>query len=240
VSPVLLALWVAAGAGPAQGGEESAEAKSRMWEVLGSFDAFPGADPYPVADSMEVRGASFRSAGFTTTASAEVVAAFYRQSFKQQGMMVFDQSPDMTQFVGLSAFDAPTDTERTVLIFPGNGGLTRVILSLSSGHELEQLAKKPQSDQSAGLPLPEGVNALRSDSLDGARRTTSVSYHSTMESGLFVTWLQGELKKQSWVGESRTDDPAGQTLRYRRGSEALEVVLVTMPGGVSVTYLMLH
>ncbi len=235
------ALLIACLAGGAAAPDDpSAEAKSRMWEVLGQFDSFPGAEPYPVADSMEARGATFRSAGFATSASAEAVVAFYRRAFERQGLLVFEQPAEMTQFLGLSAFDHKSDIERTVVVFPGNGGATRVILSLSSGHELDQVAQKPEVDQTGGLPVPANARAMRSDSKDGQRRTTSVSFKAVMESSAFLPWAQGQLQMQGWVGESRSDEPAGQTLRFRRGSEALELELVALPGAVSVTYLMLH
>ena len=146
----------------------------------------------------------------------------------------------MQQFLGLSTYDPATHIERTIVVLPGSGGPTRVMLSLSNGEQLLAAAQNKPGDQTDGLPIHPSGRPLRSDALDGKRRTTTISYHARISTTDFVAWLLPRLQEQQWVGDSASDDPAGQTLRFRRGSEALEVVIVAGPTSSDVTYLHLH
>jgi hypothetical protein len=57
----------------------------------------------------------------------------------------------------------------------------------------------------------------------------------------FITWVRPELSGQGWTEESIEDSAGGgHSMHFRRGPEALEILLVTVPQGTQVTYLQLH
>ncbi|MHB8419838.1 MAG: hypothetical protein ACYDCL_17320 [Myxococcales bacterium] len=243
-----LALAASAAPAPPDGGvtltvpsPKDKEGSRALWAVLGHFDEYPGATPYQLSDEMHVGAATLQMAGFATDDPPEKVIAFYRAEFAREKLFVPPAPPESIPFEGVTGFDPANELEKTVMVSPGNGGPTRVVLSVSPGKGLAPKALAPGGDPPAGLPLFAGSDSLyRTDAQDGLRTSSTVSYRAPGDPREVLDFIRKDLEGKGWV-QAREQGGPGGGLRYQRGGEGVEVTLLPLgEKSTAVTYIYTH
>ncbi len=212
-----------------------------LWSVLGNFDEYPGATPYQLSDEMKVGAASLRMAGFTTSDPPEKVIAFYQDEFRREKLFVPDDPSQDIPFSGVTAFDPKGQVEKTVMVNPGHGGPTRVVLSVSPAAGLVGKSLSAGGDPPAGLPVFAGSDGLyRTDAQDGSRISSTVSYRAPGNPREVLDFIRKDLSGKGWV-QAREQGSPGGGLRYERGGEAVEITLLPLSDKLTaVTYVYVH
>ncbi|HUB09854.1 MAG TPA: hypothetical protein VMB50_22820 [Myxococcales bacterium] len=212
-----------------------------LWNVLGNFDEYPGAAPYQLSDEMKVGQASLRMAGFTTSDPPEKVIAFYHEEFTREKLFIPDKPDDGIPFSGITAFDPGSNLEKTVMVSPGNGGPTRVVLSISPSEGLVGRSLSSGTQPPAGLPVFVGSDGLyRTDAQDGLRSSSTVSYRAPTDPRTVLDFIRKNLSDNGWVQAKEQGGPGGG-LRYERSGEAVEITLLPLSEKMTaVTYVYVH
>ncbi len=226
-----------AGSAPAKG----REGNDALWAVLGNFDEYPGATPYQVADEMLVGQASLHMAGFVTSEPPEKISDFYRAQFMREKLFIPTEHPRGLPFSGITAYDPKGDVEKTVMVLPGSGGPTRVVLSISPGAGLMPKSLKAGGEPPAGLPVFPGSDDLyRTDAKDSSHLSSTVSYRAPADPGKVLEFVRKELSGKGWTQGNDQGEPGGGLI-YVRGGEVVTITLLPMGGdGTEVTYVYQH
>jgi hypothetical protein len=234
-----------AAAPPAAGKPDAGSAAPRgdeaLWAVLGNFDEYPGATPYQLADEMVVGQANLRMVGFTTADPPEQVVEFYRAEFKREKLFIPNDHPPGLPFSGITAFSVEGNLEKTVMVLPGAGGPTRVVLSISPGTGLTGKSLEAGGDPPAGLPVyPVADKLYRTDATDRNRMSSTISYLAGADPAKVLDYIRKELSSKGWNQAKEQGDPGGG-LRYVRTNEAVEITLLPLgEAGTEVTYVYQH
>jgi hypothetical protein len=232
----------AAPAAKADAGSDAAKAKENtdaLWAVLGNFDEYPGATPYQLADEMAVGQASLRMAGFVTNDPPEKVTEFYRAEFVREKLFIPNAHPQGVPFSGITAFDPKGNVEKTVMVLPGGGGPTRVVLSIAPGEGLTPKASLAAGGEPpAGLPVyPESDKLYRTDATDRNLLSSTVSYRATADPAKVLDFIRKELSGKGWTQAPQQGDVGGG-LVFLRGNEAVTLTLLPLAeAATEVTYV---
>ncbi|MHB1843472.1 MAG: hypothetical protein ACYCWW_01380 [Deltaproteobacteria bacterium] len=211
-----------------------------MWAVLGQFDEYPGAVPYQIADEMRMGDAKLQMAGFQTSDPPEKVLEFYRQEFKREKLFV-PPAPLHIPLQGVTAFEPAGKIEKTVLVLPGSGGPTRVVLSISPGEGLNEQSITGEGHVPAELPVyPKSDGVFRTDADDGPRASSTVTYAAHGNAAEVLDFIQKSLAEKGWTQLRQDPAEVGEGLRYVRGAEGVQISLLPMGGSTQVTFIYVH
>ncbi len=211
-----------------------------LWAVLGHFDEYPGALPYQIADQVTLGDAKLQMAGFQTDDPPEKVVAFYRAEFKREQLFV-PPPPKQIPLTGVTAFDPVSGLQKTVLVMPGAGGPTRVVLSIAPGKGLTENALAGDQKMPAGLPVfPKTDGVFRTDAQDGPRSSSTISFSAKGNPAEVLDFIQSGLAAQGLTQAKQGPAELGEGLRYARGAEGLQVTVLPIGNATEVTYIYVH
>lgn len=245
-SLLLLGLLAAASPPPSKaaastGVAGNAQGSAALWAVLGRFDEYPGSTPYQIADEMELGSAEMKMAGFQTADPPEKIVAFYLAEFQREKLFIPPGAPEGIPFSGVTAFDPISGLQKTVMVMPGAGGPTRVVLSISPEDGLTDKALAPAKDAPAGLPVfPASDGVYRTDAKDGFRTSSTVSYHANGNPAVVLDYIRKGLASQGWSQVPHDPKEPEEGLRYRRDRELVDLSLLPLGGATQVTYVYIH
>ncbi len=240
---LLAALLAAAPAAPPPPAPAPPSGSAALWDVLGNFDEYPGATPYQVADQMKVGSAQLRMAGFATSDPPAKILDFYRAEFAREKLFVPPgPPPEGIPVQGLTGFDPRSNLEKTVMVFDGSGGPTRVVLSVSPEAGLDSKALAPATEAPAGLPVfPKSSDLYRTDAEDGAHTSSTISYRAGATPAAILEYVRGDLTAKGWTQASAANSLPGTGLRYLRPGESVDITLYPIDlASTEVTYVYVH
>lgn len=219
----------------------STQGTAALWAVLGRFDEYPGSTPYQIADELELGSAQLKMAGFQSADPPGKILDFYRAEFQREKLFIPPAAPADLPFSGVTGFDPVSGTQKTVLVMPGAGGPTRVVLSISPGEGLTDKALAPSKDAPAGLPIfPSSEGVYRTDARDGLRTSSTISYRAKGNPAVVLDFIRKGLSSTGWSQAPQNPEEPGQGLRYLKDRERVDVSLLPIGETTQVTYVYIH
>jgi hypothetical protein len=156
-------------------------------------------DDYPrrrglirVGDHIVADGVTMTLAAFDTTDEPIDVLAYYKQIFDKAGLYTVGakELQSVSQFPGITAYDANTGLSRTIMVVPGEDNVHTVVLGLADAEEYFQYSRELRF---LGLPPYPGVEqpvSVRSD--DGALGSYTVIFSTPDAPERVVSFLRKE------------------------------------------------